>query len=201
VHQGVGQPACGWIRVSFPAEDSPSGLGRTLGKRVGGNPSRVRISHPPPVLTRHNAGPCRGSTSAPIMHSLIPVSFAPRQAHSCNRGTRSRRTVRPGRYIRQDSGAGHVPAVTGAWRLPERFCCAVFRQRLLWVGSRTGLLNGADDDSCTDVVALAIGRSEPTRQAPSGRRQAGRMLALRWNTLSGSYSALILASRSYLAAP
>src|SRR5262249_37736310 len=29
-------------------EDSPSGLGRTLGKRVGGNPSRVRISHPPP---------------------------------------------------------------------------------------------------------------------------------------------------------
>src|SRR5215471_8598463 len=34
--------------VSFPAEDSPSGLGRTLGKRVGGNPSRVRISHPPP---------------------------------------------------------------------------------------------------------------------------------------------------------
>src|SRR3954451_14327714 len=24
------------------------GLGRTLGKRVGGNPSRVRISHPPP---------------------------------------------------------------------------------------------------------------------------------------------------------
>ena len=31
------------------AEDSPSGLGRTLGKRVGGNPSGVRIPHPPPV--------------------------------------------------------------------------------------------------------------------------------------------------------
>src|SRR5439155_17555218 len=30
-------------------EDSPRGLGRTLGKRVGGNPSRVRISYPPPL--------------------------------------------------------------------------------------------------------------------------------------------------------
>ena len=37
--------------VGLPAEDSPSGLGRTLGKRVGGNPSRVRISHPPPRWT------------------------------------------------------------------------------------------------------------------------------------------------------
>src|SRR6201997_5343561 len=35
---------------SFRAEDSPSGLGRTLGKRVGGNASRVRISHPPPEM-------------------------------------------------------------------------------------------------------------------------------------------------------
>src|SRR3982751_697519 len=34
--------------VSWLTEDSPSGLGRTLGKRVGGNPSRVRISYPPP---------------------------------------------------------------------------------------------------------------------------------------------------------
>ena len=38
--------------VMFPAEDSPRGLGRTLGKRVGGNPSRVRISYPPPVPHR-----------------------------------------------------------------------------------------------------------------------------------------------------
>ncbi len=39
---------CSAVSISLPAEDSPSGLGRTLGKRVGGNPSRVRISHPPP---------------------------------------------------------------------------------------------------------------------------------------------------------
>ena len=30
-------------------EDSPSGLWRTLGKRVGFTPSRVRISYPPPA--------------------------------------------------------------------------------------------------------------------------------------------------------
>src|SRR5690348_3526376 len=44
--------ACWRFRVSSPAEDSPSGLGRTLGKRVGGNPSRVRISYPPPNVIR-----------------------------------------------------------------------------------------------------------------------------------------------------
>ncbi len=38
--------------IVWSTEDSPSGLGRTLGKRVGGNPSRVRISHPPPFGTR-----------------------------------------------------------------------------------------------------------------------------------------------------
>ena len=36
---------------------------------------------------------------------------------------------------------------------------------------------------------------------PPPRDQAGVMLAFRWNMLSGSYSALIRASRSYLAAP
>src|SRR3954464_8427637 len=34
--------------VSCLTEDSPRGLGRTLGKRVGFTPSRVRISYPPP---------------------------------------------------------------------------------------------------------------------------------------------------------
>src|SRR3954447_6617636 len=34
--------------VRFRAEDSPRGLWRSLGKRVGFTPSRVRISYPPP---------------------------------------------------------------------------------------------------------------------------------------------------------
>src|SRR5262245_13575442 len=47
--------------VMFRAEDSPRGLGRTLGKRVGGNPSRVRISYPPPLLSPGNTS--KGPTS------------------------------------------------------------------------------------------------------------------------------------------
>src|SRR5690625_6884029 len=35
-------------------EDSPSGLWRTLGKRVGLTPSRVRIPHPPPARSEEH---------------------------------------------------------------------------------------------------------------------------------------------------
>ena len=38
--------------VQFSTEDSPRGLWRSLGKRVGFTPSRVRISYPPPC-TNH----------------------------------------------------------------------------------------------------------------------------------------------------
>src|SRR5439155_11604079 len=48
-----------WASVSSSAEDSPRGLGRTLGKRVGLTPSRVRISYPPPSLSSKNARPVR----------------------------------------------------------------------------------------------------------------------------------------------
>src|SRR4051794_21375778 len=34
--------------VPYPTEDSPSGLWRSLGKRVGCKPSGVRIPYPPP---------------------------------------------------------------------------------------------------------------------------------------------------------
>ena len=41
---GRGHPA-----MLAELEDSPSGLWRTLGKRVGFTPSGVRIPHPPPA--------------------------------------------------------------------------------------------------------------------------------------------------------
>ena len=54
------QPDFTFLRpLAYPLrlEDSPRGLGRTLGKRVGGNPSRVRISYPPPLpRSRETAG-------------------------------------------------------------------------------------------------------------------------------------------------
>jgi hypothetical protein len=40
------------LPVTFRAEDSPRGLWRSLGKRVGFTPSRVRIPHPPLALNR-----------------------------------------------------------------------------------------------------------------------------------------------------
>src|SRR5690606_20236590 len=71
--------------VSWPTEDSPSGLGRTLGKRVGGNPSRVRISYPPPArpgvvrtapppVSRWPEGPSRRRATA-TLHD--PTSHLP----------------------------------------------------------------------------------------------------------------------------
>src|SRR4051812_18345304 len=60
---------------STALEDSPSGLWRSLGKRVGGNPSGVRISHPPQGATpvRRHFGPIRPtsrSTCSPTSSAL-----------------------------------------------------------------------------------------------------------------------------------
>jgi hypothetical protein len=52
-HASLGFRRIDGARITSAAEDSPSGLGRTLGKRVGGNPSRVRIPHPPLLSPAH----------------------------------------------------------------------------------------------------------------------------------------------------
>src|SRR5690606_40465154 len=49
-------------RVPSDADDSPSGLWRTLGKRVGSTPSGVRIPHPPP-----DEGPVTGRGRGPFV--------------------------------------------------------------------------------------------------------------------------------------
>jgi hypothetical protein len=61
-------------------EDSPSGLWRTLGKRVGLTPSGVRIPHPPPKnVPQHLALSCWSVTSLACgdlpSQILIPVYF------------------------------------------------------------------------------------------------------------------------------
>jgi hypothetical protein len=45
------------LPVTFRAEDSPRGLWRSLGKRVGFTPSRVRIPHPPPLVRKRETPP------------------------------------------------------------------------------------------------------------------------------------------------
>jgi hypothetical protein len=62
--------------VSFPAEDSPRGLGRTLGKRVGIKPSRVRISYPPPPSSSRNARPSGRGPGRALIFNWAVISFA-----------------------------------------------------------------------------------------------------------------------------
>ena len=66
----TGYPLAG---LALPAEDSPSGLGRTIGNRVGGNPSRVQIPHPPPVvLGGRVAMSCIPFSVVPLLPSATP---------------------------------------------------------------------------------------------------------------------------------
>ncbi len=51
------------LRYPRRAEDSHSGLVRTLGKRVGVTPSRVRISHPPPIQASTVSSAARAAVS------------------------------------------------------------------------------------------------------------------------------------------
>jgi hypothetical protein len=56
-----GARPCLALPVTFRAEDSPRGLWRSLGKRVGFTPSRVRIPHPPHLVsTRKRRQDLRG---------------------------------------------------------------------------------------------------------------------------------------------
>ena len=85
-------PLCGAAARSVPssAEDSPSGLGRTLGKRVGGNPSRVRISHPPPP--HPPAGSSHGLIASAHVHAQQRASAAAGCRRCCER-SRGRATA------------------------------------------------------------------------------------------------------------
>jgi hypothetical protein len=66
------------LPVTFRAEDSPRGLWRSLGKRVGLTPSRVRIPHPPPLVStrKHRQGlRCPGGGFADVVSVLVSVGL------------------------------------------------------------------------------------------------------------------------------
>src|SRR5215203_6081961 len=68
------------LPVRFRAEDSPRGLWRSLGKRVGCKPSRVRIPHPPPLVSTRKRRPDLtdpGGGSAAIVSVLVSVGLWP----------------------------------------------------------------------------------------------------------------------------
>src|SRR4051794_828194 len=82
-------------------EDSPSGLWRSLGKRVGGNPSGVRISHPP------QTGAHRRSSSHQRAHtrSAAPMSgpSSPSRAATTRGGVPWRTRINPARQAASSS--------------------------------------------------------------------------------------------------
>ena len=109
--------------VSYATEDSPSGRGRTLGKRVSGNASRVQIPHPPPGsacsvacgnLPGAGVGSHRGATPR-----TPRCGAAPREARRWRRlAAREAKRLAPVGGPRSEAvGAGWRPAKRSGWAL------------------------------------------------------------------------------------
>jgi hypothetical protein len=142
--------------VLFAAEDSPSGLGRTLGKRVGGNPSRVRISYPPPV-------PHRARRRLAPPHPVGPIdvrscSFSYSRPNQAARRLPSRRRNWPGSSA-PPGCSGKVPCMG----VSEKTCkivwaeaggrCAICRGEVITPGTH------CDDPSVFGEEAHIVARS------------------------------------------
>jgi hypothetical protein len=95
--------------VGLPTEDSPSGLGRTLGKRVGCKPSGVRIPHPPP-LTCGNTVHGFLQRDRRCLPGLISGLIWPANLAKIQPGRRPAATCRPWSRARRSSldGAAHA---------------------------------------------------------------------------------------------
>ena len=96
-------------------ENSPSGLWRTLGKRVGCKPSGVRIPHPPLVFQRLRRSLVPSASLLAVdVHAVSALDYGAdesggreRLAHSCHGHLDRVRTVaRPGQYA-LEPGARH----------------------------------------------------------------------------------------------
>ena len=92
---------------------------RTVGKRVGGNPSRVRISYPPPLLSPGNTskGPTSRWGPSTLSSDFVVLVFV----HSgCFRGSPDGVDDLPGDVL--EHGVGHMevprPHACGGARLP-----------------------------------------------------------------------------------
>jgi hypothetical protein len=104
--RGVGRPLYGSsgaaraLPVSSSAEDSPSGLWRSPGTRVGGNPSWVQIPYPPPMT--HHVGCCSNERCTRRPAPLGCFVSRPRPFTTGLRAARGeRKTYRP--IIRQEA--------------------------------------------------------------------------------------------------
>lgn len=139
-----------------PAEDSPSGLGRTLGKRVGGNPSRVRISYPPPLLSPGNTSKAPAARCGGLRRRMRTALLLARQARGVG-PLPGPRTFR--------SGIAEPGAASDLWSLGRR--CT----------RRSGSAPRSAGHGCGDGVRRRHGpvRSDVPRRGPGpGDRRPAR---------------------------
>ena len=136
-------------------EDSPSGLWRTLGKRVGCKPSGVRIPHPPPLTP----GPVEVPGFLLLVALLVfPGAASPARPRAVRAASRPRHELRSARRLEARPGpaglaaasnrAGHVAVSGQALSPPARSPHASF--------ARSGR-----------------SRSPPVPSGPSGARHSG----------------------------
>ena len=135
------------VWVSCPAEDSPRGLGRTLGKRVGVTPSRVRISYPPRA-----PGSTPSAEPRPTDHRVLDVvAVGPGEAI-----VRGREKLAQRRAIEADPfGEGRLRLGRAAKELAQTFAKTVDGFPALPTGSILHLVVCLYHNCCSFVINVA----------------------------------------------
>ena len=154
-------------RVPSPAEDSHSGRVRTLGKRVGGNPSRVQIPHPPPAVAPF-------LIVIPGVASAALAGGAEHAAHDLAAECRGRSD-----RDRLDHGSGRPRDLLDRGRLRLRRACGRrapgrgcrWRRRCGWGAAAPGLRPGRQPRSQPLVRRLAVDRRAVRRRAAARPRR------------------------------
>ena len=155
-------------------EDSPSGLWRTLGKRVGCKPSGVRIPHPPPPDpgTASGSGVFVACDAAGVPGAVGPGRLDGPGRCVCRWAAARPRAVRAASFARRvaskpgqapppptgtaarssgPSGALHTGGTCVAWTSPARPCC----QSHFTPSRRTLIAESTINFACNSLTALS----------------------------------------------
>ena len=143
-------------------EDSPSGLWRTLGKRVGCKPSGVRIPHPPPP----DPGTCPGSG--------VFFAFAAKSPHRRGGALLQRIRVFPlvVELEGKNRGTRYEISTNTVWRpVGELSClCCLWRR---WCSGRRSARASCETQSLA-AVPVGGGRAWPGFEATRRAKLAAR---------------------------
>ena len=145
-------------------EDSPSGLWRTLGKRVGCKPSGVRIPHPPPPDPGTASG--SGVFVACTPPDLRPPRVLPARESSAPRASLGASSRSPARPRRPRGGLQSGGACRCEW--PGPAAARGHRSLALCLEASPGLVpldSEALDDLCARERGQDLARHKELRSA------------------------------------